>query len=407
MKVCNMKKFFKSDKNRIIGAIIIAAFIFIFGYLIGHQNLVFEKTLKPRVTNRELFKPRTVDFSIFWQAWDKIVEKYDGQPDYQKMVYGAVKGMVDALGDPYSSFMEPGQTKTFLEDLSGEISGIGAQLDLKDGKLLIVAPLAGTPAEKDGIKPQDQILKIDDQLTEGMSLEEAIDKIRGKAGTEVKLTIIRNGWAEPRDFTIKREKITVKSVKWEMKPENIAYISISQFGDDTTVLMKQAAKEIAAKNPKAIILDLRSNPGGYLESAVDVTSLFVPKGSVVVKEQDNTGKIIEEKTTMDPILEKYKVIVLVDGGSASSSEITAGALQDLRGAALIGEQTFGKGSVQDLAELQGGATLRLTIAKWLTPNNRAINKVGIEPNIKVGFTQEDADANRDPQLEKALEEANK
>lgn len=393
-------------KNKKLFIIIVFAFIFFaFGYVTGHQNLVFEKNLKPKVINTELLKPRSVDFSLFWETWNKINSEYVGTPDYQNMVNGAVKGMVDGLGDPYSSFMTSSETKSFMEDLSGEISGIGAQIDSKDGKLMVVAPLADSPAEKAGLKPQDLILKINDESTENLPLDQAISKIRGDAGSQVKLLIMRNGWVEPKEFNITRAKITIKSVKWEMKPDNIAYISVSQFGDDTDDLMNQAAKDIDSKNPKAIILDLRSNPGGYLESAVKMTGLFVDKGSVAVKEKDKNGDIKEEKTTNDPILKKYKVIVLIDGGSASASEIVAGALQDLRGVTLIGTKTFGKGSVQNLEEIKGGATLRITIAKWLTPNDRAIDGVGIEPSIKVELTEEDSNKGLDPQLDKALEEA--
>ncbi|OGD57110.1 hypothetical protein A2V71_01595 [Candidatus Berkelbacteria bacterium RBG_13_40_8] len=388
---------------KIIFLIVFALFFYFLGYLVGHKNLIFEQHYKPVIANKELMKPRSVDFGIFWEAWDKVMENYVGSPDPQKMVYGAVAGMVEALGDPYSAFMEPGATKTFLEDLSGEISGIGAEIDLRDGKLLIISPLADSPAEKAGLKPQDQILKINDEVTDNMTLEEAISKIRGKAGSKVTLTIMRSDWKEPQQIEITREKIQIKSVKWEMKPDNIAYIQINQFGDDTTDLMKQAVQEINAKNPRAIILDLRSNPGGYLDSAIDVGSLFIPKGSVVVKEKDKNGQINEEKTTLDPILEKYKIIVLINGGSASASEIVAGALRDAGRATLVGEKTFGKGSVQNLEELSGGATLRITTAEWLTPKGRAIDETGLAPDIEVGLSEEDIQADRDPQLDKALE----
>ena len=398
-----MKKISKIPK--ILGLIIFALVFYFLGYLVGHQNLIFEKNYKPVIANKELVKPRTVDFSIFWDVWNKVTEKYVGTVDYQKMVYGAVKGMVDSLGDPYSAFMEPSVTKNFMEDLSGEISGIGAELDLVDNKLIVISPIAGSPAEKAGLKPQDQILKINDESTDGMALDVAVSKIRGKAGTKVNLTISRSGQSQPQTLEITREKIQIKSVKWEIKSDNVAYIQISQFGDDTSDLMQQAAKDINAKHPKAIVLDLRNNPGGYLDKAVDVASLFMPSG-VVVQEKDKNGNITEEKTTLEPILQSYKVIVLVNGGSASASEIVAGALQDAGRATLVGEKTFGKGSVQDLENLPGGATLRITVAKWLTPKGRAIDKVGLEPDVKITLSQDDAQAGRDPQLDKAFEMAN-
>jgi len=387
---------------KIISTIIIVLVLFSAGYLVGHKNLIFEKNFRPVLANRELFKPRSVDFGIFWQAWNQIQEKYVGEADQQKMVYGAISGMVQSLGDPYSLFMEPGFSKTFLEDLSGEIQGIGAEISLKDNKLVVISPLSGSPAERAGLKPNDQIVKIDDNLSDGLLLEEAISKIRGPSGSKIKLWITRDSWSEPKLFEIKREKITIKSVEWQIKADNIGYIKISQFGEDTTKLAKQAAQEFKNKNVKAVILDLRHNPGGYLESSVEVASLFMREG-VVVKEKYKDGHIDEEKTTQAPILAQEKLIVLIDGGSASASEIVAGALQDTGRARLIGEKTFGKGSVQNLENLGHDATLRLTIAKWLTPKDRVINGHGIDPDIKVELTENDIQNNRDSQLDKAME----
>jgi carboxyl-terminal processing protease len=398
-----LKKFAKIPKIFLL--IIFALFFYFLGYLVGHENLVFEKNYKPVIVNKELLKPRTVDFGIFWDAWNKVTANYVGTVDYQKMVYGAVKGMVDSLGDPYSVFMEPSETQSFMEDLSGQVSGIGAELDVVDNQLTVISPIIGSPAEKAGLKPQDQILKINNESTDGMSLDTAVSKIRGKAGTKVTLTINRSGFESPQTLEITRENIQIKSVNWEIKSDNVAYIQISQFGDDTSDLMQQAAKEINDKHPKAIILDLRNNPGGYLDKAVDVASLFMPSG-VVVQEKDKNGNITEEKTTLEPILQSYKVIVLVNGGSASASEIVAGALQDAGRATLVGEKTFGKGSVQDLENLAGGATLKITVAKWLTPKGRTIDKVGLEPDVTITLTEDDTKAGRDPQLDKALQMTN-
>lgn len=398
-----MKIFVKISK--IIGILWIAVIFYFLGYLVGHKNIVFEQNYKPVVANTELGKPKDVDFSIFWDTWKLVTEKYVGNIDPQKMVYGAVKGMVEALGDPYSAFLEPGANKVLLEDLSGEIQGIGAELTLKDGKLLVVAPLDDSPAKKAGLKPQDEILKINGEDASQMTLDQAIEKIRGKAGTKVTLLISRAEFSEPKEFNITREVIKIQSVKYEMKGD-IGYIKIIQFGDDTSRLAKQAAEDLAKKNPKAIILDLRDNPGGYLDASVDVASLFMDRG-VVVKEQYKDGRIEELKTTLDGILSKYKVIVLVNEGSASASEIVAGALKDSRGAVIIGKKTFGKGSVQELENLQNDASLRITVAKWLTPNNKTINQEGISPDIEVDLSSDDQAAGRDPQLDRALEEANK
>lgn len=396
-----MKKYNKLYK--VIGLVIFAIIFYFLGYFIGHRNLVFEKNYKPKIINTELYKPRTLDFSLFWDAWNTVTAKYVGTPDYQKMLYGAISGMVNGLGDPYSSFMEPSQTKSFMDELSGSISGIGAEIEKKDGKIMIVAPLDESPAQKAGLQPQDQILKINGESTDNMDLNQAINKIRGEAGTKVTLTIFREGWDVAQDFTITREKITVKSVKWQMKDGNIFYIEINQFGDDTSDLMKAAAKEIQDKKPKAVVLDLRSNPGGYLDSAVDVASLWMDSGSIVVQEKDKNGKVDELKTTLEPVLKDYKTVVLINKGSASASEIVAGALQDAGKAMIVGETSFGKGSVQELEPLKDKSTLRITIAKWLTPKGRIIDLVGISPDVKIDLTEEDYKTNRDPQLDKALE----
>lgn len=406
MKI-NWKKNLQSNRFLITSAVIIFIVAGFLGYVLGHQNLVFESNLKPKIKNTELFKPRSVDFSFFWDVWNQVTSSYVGNIDTQKMLDGAIHGMVSAIGDPYTYFMNQTESKDFASELAGEFSGIGAQLDVKDNIITIVAPLADSPAGKAGLKPLDQVLKIDDKATSEMTIDQAISLIRGEAGTKVKLQIMRNGWNEPQDFEIKRAKITVKSVNWKVEDGNIAYISIDQFGDDTTTLMQQAAKEISQKKSKAIVLDLRNNPGGYLQSSVDVSGLFLPKGSVVVKEKNKDNQVTEEKTTTDPILNNYKIYILVNGGSASAAEITAGALQDLSNAVLIGEKTFGKGSVQNLQPLANGATLRVTIAHWFTPKDRAIDKVGITPNIEIKLTDEDIKANLDPQLERALQEARK
>ena len=391
--------------GKIIGIVLIALTFYFLGFLVGHKNLVFEKNYKPVIANTELGKPEDVDFSIFWDAWKLITEKFVGNYSSQKMVYGAVKGMVEALGDPYSSFLEPGEQKMLLEDLSGEIEGIGAELTIKDDKLVIVAPLEDSPAKKAGLQAKDEILAINKEATNEMTLDQAISKIRGRAGTEVILLIQRQNSPEPKEYKIKREKIIIKSVKYEMKGD-IGYIRISQFGDDTRDLALAAAKDLANKNPRAIILDLRDNPGGYLDASIDVASLFMERG-VVVKEQYKDGRTEELNTTLEGILAKYPVLVLVNEGSASAAEIVAGALKDSRKATIIGKKTFGKGSVQELESLKDEASLRITVAKWLTPGGKTIEKEGINPDIEIGLSDEDRAADRDPQLIRALEEANK
>lgn len=402
-----MKKTKKLNESKkiikIISLVLFALFFYSAGFLIGHQNVKFEKNFRPKVVSTELSKPKEVDFSMFWKAWNLVLDKAVAPVDVQKMVYGAISGMVSSMGDPYSVFMDPEISKSFAEDLSGGFEGIGAELSVTDKGLIIVSPLSGYPADKAGLKPNDQILKIGDTDSGTMTIYSAISQIRGKSGTKIKLTIMREGWAEPQVFEIQREKILVKSVTWEVKNDNVGYIKVTQFGGDTTELMQQATKELAAKNLQVIVLDLRRNPGGYLQSAVEMVGLFTDKGTVVVKEKTKDGKVQEEKTIDNPVIGKTKLIVLIDKGSASASEIVAGALQDLGRATLVGEKSFGKGSVQEMMDLGKDASLKLTIAEWLTPKDRAINHVGIEPNVKVDLTEDDFKAKRDPQLDKALE----
>ncbi|MBM2820625.1 MAG: ctpA [Candidatus Berkelbacteria bacterium] len=390
---------------KVIGILWVAVIFYFLGYLVGNKNLTFNENFKPQVVKTDLGKPQDVDFSMFWDAWNIVTDKFVGKINTQKMVYGAIKGMVESLGDPYTSFMEANDSKMLQEDLSGQIQGIGAEITEKDGKILVVAPLADSPAERAGLKPKDEILRIDKETTSNMSLNVAISKIRGKAGTEVNLLVNRADFQKPQEFKIKREKIIIKSVKYEMK-DNIGYINITQFGDDTTDLAKTAASEIKKQNPKAIVLDLRDNPGGYLDSAVDVASLFMKRG-VVVKEQNKDGKIEELKTTLEGILSGYRIVILANEGSASASEIVAGALRDSRGSLIVGKRTFGKGSVQEVENLKDGNTLKVTVARWLTPSGKAIDKEGITPDVEVDLTTEDNVAGRDPQLDRALLEAGK
>ncbi len=391
--------------NKIVKTFLVIWLILIFyflGYFIGHKNIIFEENYKPKLVNTELKKPQEVNFELFWRAWELVTEKYVGEYSVQELVYGAIKGMVEALDDPYSTFMEESDSQILLDDLSGEIEGVGIEISQKDNRLIIIAPLEDSPAQKAGLKPKDVILEVDGQDTSNMTLDEAVSRIRGKSGTEVILLIGREGFESPQEFKVTRTRITISSVSWEMKGD-VGYIKITQFGQDTTSLAEQAARELKENNPKAIILDLRNNPGGYLDSSVDIASLFLPRDTVVVQEEYKDGHRDELKTTIEPILKDYKIIVLINEGSASASEIVAGALQDWEKAILVGKSSFGKGSVQELDNLDLKTTLRLTIAKWLTPKGRTIDKEGIKPDYEVDQSDEQRESGIDPQLEKALE----
>lgn len=356
--------------------------------------------------NTETNKPGKVDFDIFWTAWDKMDKKYVDQSklDPENMVYGAIKGMVASIGDPYSGFMDPEETNEFNIEMEGSFDGIGAELGIKDGVLTVVAPIEGTPAKNAGIRAGDKILKIDGEITSDMSVEDAVKRIRGKKGTEVTLTIVRNGESKTQDITIKRDRIEIKSIIYDKKEGGIAHIRITKFAEDTTKEFNKAVAQAIADGTKGIIVDVRNNPGGFLDVAVDIASKFMPKGEVVVWEQGRDGEKKEFRARGGDSLSEVPVVVLMNEGSASASEILAGALRDVKKAKLIGKKSFGKGSVQQLEKLSDGSSLRITIAKWLTPSGQSIHEVGLSADLEVEMTEDDFKNNRDPQLDKAIEE---
>lgn len=343
-----------------------------------------------------------LDLTQFWNVYGLLQKEYIGTLDKEKAVEGATKGLVESLDDPYSSYLPADERKRLDEELSGQFDGIGAILSEKDRRTEIVELIPGSPAEKAGLKANDLILAVDDQPTEGLVLDEVVSKIRGPKDTTVTLLVERSGTDDPIVFKITRAKIQVKSVKSEMKGQ-VGYIDISQFGDDTVEGVTEAVKSLKDKKAKAIILDLRNNPGGYLNSVPPIAGLFLPP-SVIVKEKYKSGKTDSLRSTSVPILPDTPLFILVNDSSASASEILAGALQDYDRATLIGEKTYGKGSVQDIIPLYGSAALRLTIAEWLTPKDRAINKMGIEPDVVI---EDKIEGTSDAVLEKALELANK
>jgi carboxyl-terminal processing protease len=369
----------------LVGLAILAAFAG--GFFSGHANQV---------------KRDGLNLDQFWNVFSLIQRRYVHSVDANVAAEGAAKGLVESLGDPYSAYLPPSDKKSLDDELKGEFEGVGAELTLKDKLVVVVAPLAGSPAEAAGLKAQDVVLKVDDVTTADLTLNAVVQKIRGPKGTTVKLTVSRSGSDQPLELTIKRSNIQVKSVTWKMI-DTVGYVEISQFGEDTVALAQQAVKELAAKNPKAMIIDLRNNPGGYLNTVAPIAGLFIPP-SVVVIERYKDSKTDEIRSTDVPVLPTTPLYLLVNEGSASAAEILAGALQDYKRATLVGHKTFGKGSVQDLIDLKGGAALRITIAEWLTPNQRAINKIGIEPDVTVEGDKKDG---ADPILDKALDLAKK
>ncbi|SFL45910.1 S41 family peptidase [Pelosinus propionicus] len=331
----------------------------------------------------------------FFRALQVVKARYVEQVDTETLVAGAVKGMVSSLGDPHSVYMDAKMYKEFMVETEGSFGGVGMVLGVKDKTLTVVSPIEGTPSDKAGIKSGDQILQIDGKDTKDMALDEAVNKIRGPEGTTVSLAV-RHENEPTKEITLTRSNIQIKTVAGKMLPDKIGYIRISMFNDNTGNDFAQKYKELEAEGMKSIILDLRDNPGGLLEESVKVASKFVPKGPVVsVVTRD--GHRETHSSSLEAI--KYPVAVLVNGGSASASEIVSGAIQDTASGTLIGTKTYGKGSVQTVLRLDSGA-IKLTIAKYLTPNDRSINGIGIEPDIKVEM---DKDAKSDVQLDKAIE----
>lgn len=346
-----------------------------------------------------------VDFSLFWKAWDTVKEKHINRKDLdtQKMVYGAISGMLKATGDPYTSFFDPEENKAFSQDLGGSFDGIGAELGVKDNLLTVIAPLDESPAQKAGLRAGDKILKIGDKIISDMSIDESVALIRGEKGTEVKLTILPNGEKETKEISIIRDTIEVKSVKIEFKDDSIAHLEITKFGENTDQEFNSATKTLLAKNTKGIILDLRNNPGGLLDRSISIASRMIPRGKIIVSEEDSFGKKENFFTKGGDTLSSIPMVVLINEGSASASEILAGALKDNRDLTLIGEKSFGKGTVQELINLPHGSSVKVTVAKWLTPNGEYIMDKGINPDIEVKMTGDDYKNDKDPQLDKALE----
>ena len=389
--------------------LILVATLFV-GYRIGQTKsfgpVASTDAVVVREKNREN-APHDVDWQLLWDAIDKINEKYVDKPvDMQKILYGAVSGAVGALDDPYSLFLPPQQAGEFQEELRGNFEGIGAEIAIKNQQLVIVTPLEGSPAIDAGIKPGDFIFKIDGQETKGITLEVAVKKIRGRAGTKVTLTVLHKGDTATVEIGITRAKIEVKSLQGEIRTvrgQKIGFIKLRRFGEDTPGVLANVINNFAVNNVHGVVLDLRNNPGGYLDTAVEVASHWVKPGDTVVVQRFYDGREQQLKASGRAQLNRIPTIVLVNGGSASASEIVAGALHDLHLATLVGEKTFGKGSVQELINLRGGGDLKLTIAKWLTPDGHDLNKEGLEPDVKVELKDEDFSADRDPQLDKAYE----
>ena len=343
-------------------------------------------------------------FAPFWEAWNIIHQQYVDQPvDDVKLMQGAINGMMQSLGDKHSTYMDPQTYKDANSELSGSYEGIGAYVDTTTDYLTVISPIPGSPAEKAGIQAGDKIIKIDGEDMTGIDGELARRKVIGPAGSTVLLTVARKNAPEPLEFSITRDKIVIKSATGKMLENNIAYVQVNTFGENTTSELTATLTELMAQNPKGLVLDLRNNGGGFLQTAVEVVSQFTPKG-VVLFEKYGDGKQNEYDVIPGGLATEIPMVVLINEGSASASEITAGALQDYGRAKLVGVVSYGKGSVQNWVPLSNDqGAVRVTIAKWFTPNDRTIEGKGLTPDVYVSMTQDDYNAKRDPQLDTAVE----
>lgn len=345
---------------------------------------------------------RQLVFPTFWEAWDQLHKNFIGTIDDQKLFYGAVEGMVQAAGDPYTAFADPADTKSFEESLEGSFSGIGVEIGVRNNLVSVIAPLEGSPAKQAGLREEDVIIAVDKHpITGDMTLDQVVRQIRGPKSSSVTLTIARKGEDATKDYSIVRDTIAVESVKLKMDG-GIAELTITSFNSDTADRFARLARQVVAQHVQGIILDMRGNPGGFLEAAVQISSEFIDSGTLVVAEKGKETKDHKAKGT--PVLKNIPLVVLVNKGSASASEIVAGALQDDLHVPIIGTKSYGKGSVQQFIKLDDGSSLRVTVAKWFTPSGRSINEQGIEPTVAI---DQNFDTPEDEQLNKAKEEIQK
>jgi carboxyl-terminal processing protease len=391
---------------------------FVSGYLFGRADpgngpFAFLAMLEPGIVRGSdtsvLSSDEQQRFQIFWEAWQIVEREFYDKPqiDHQKLIYGAIKGMVDAVGDPYTFYQTPSQRELNDTDLRGSFDGVGIQVDMKDGKLTVVAPIESSPAEAAGLRPGDVVLEVDGKSISGKTMNDTVGLIRGPRGTQVTLTIGRPGVPDPFDVTLTRAEIKLSSVRSKMLDQQIGYVRISTFAANTGGEMTNAVNNLMAQHPRGIVLDLRNNPGGYLQSAVESGAQFMTTGSVVLLQQSGNGERKTYRTESAGTGTEVPIAVLVNKGSASASEILAGALRDNGRGILIGEKTFGKGTVQNVHQLSDQSGLRVTTAQWLTPSGQPIQGVGLLPDQVVEMpatstVPADVTAATDPQLDAAV-----
>ena len=341
---------------------------------------------------------KTIDLSSVQKTYQELIANYDGKLDTQKLIYGANRGLVEAAGDPHTAYMDPDETKEFDKSLSGQIGGgIGAEIGLRNNKPTIIKPLENSPAQKAGIKAGEAIVKVNDETSSDWSVEKVVSKIRGEVGTSVKLTLLSGG--QTREVSVVRQNIVSPAVESEIDGE-IGILKVNRFGDDTVSLARKYASEFVEKGVKKVILDLRNNPGGTVGAAQGLLGIWLDN-QIAMTERRGSEIVKTLRTTGTPILGNMKTVVLINGNSASASEITAGALREYGKATLVGQKSYGKGSVQIVLGLPGGSQMKVTEARWYTPKGKNIDKTGIEPDVKVDLSSDDVNNNVDPQMDKA------
>ena len=390
-----------------LGVLIAFAF-YNFGFHAGERAL---STATAGIENPSPTSETAVDFAPFWKAWNVINEKYvpasttEKAVDEQEKVWGAIQGLAESLNDPYTVFFPPVESEMFAADIRGNFEGVGMEVVAQDGAVRVIAPLKNSPAFRAGILAGDRIIKINGKETSAMTTEDAVQLIRGPKGTKVTLTIFRNGNKAPFDISVIREVIDIPIINTKRLDGGVFVIELYSFSAQSTVLFRSALREFILSGADKLVLDLRGNPGGYLEAAIDMASWFLPGSKVVVREDFGTRKAerVYRSRGYDIFRDDLKFVILVDKGSASASEILAGALAEHGRAKLVGETTFGKGSVQELVDITSDTSLKVTVARWLTPNGLSISEKGIEPQYKVSRTAADVQAGKDPQLDKAIE----
>jgi carboxyl-terminal processing protease len=357
--------------------------------------------------------PEGVDLTPLWRAWEVIGEKYVATQTStstelvtdQDRVWGMIQGLAASLGDPYTVFLPPSEAEIFQDDISGSFEGVGMEIAIRDNVLTVVSPLKGTPSDRAGIEAGDRITEIDSTSTRGMGIDEAVRRIRGPRGTDVVFSIMREGAGEPLEISVTRDVINIPTIETFMRPDGIFVIELMNFSAVSTSLFRDALREFVVSGSNKLILDLRGNPGGYLGAAVDMASWFLPSGQVIVTEDygEKGSAVVHRSRGYNIFNDSLEMVILIDRGSASASEILAGALQHHGIATLVGTNTFGKGSVQELVPITSDTSLKITVARWLLPGGNSIPDDGLAPDMEVPITEEQADAEEDPQLEKAVE----